>query len=118
MDGAGGALLHALGGLGADARCEHVAAGGRELGEECFDLFWGLALAEDDLREAAAQRPMVVQAGEIELLERQRFEPAHDRVDGHLAGGELGEQFTQGLRIHVRHSGGAARAFEAAIPTA
>ena len=57
----------------------------------------GLPFAEDDLGEAAAQLPVVVDPGVAEVLERKRTQPIEGRGDRELAGGD-GPQDSLDLR--------------------
>ncbi len=52
----------------------------QRLPRDPLDLREGLPAAEDDLGESAADRPVVVDLGELELLERRPPQLAEERV--------------------------------------
>ncbi len=103
-DGVGHGLPDRLVGLGAGAGDEqrvavaHDAAGdGRQLGGR-------LALPEHDFREALADGPVVIHAGEPQVFERLRPKPVQqvglDGLERHLAPLQAAEQVVEFLGIH------------------
>ena len=71
VDRVGQALLHRAICFDVGARDEHAVALRSETLGDSRDLLRRLALAEDDLRVAGAQRAVVINAGEAEVFVRQ-----------------------------------------------
>jgi hypothetical protein len=63
-------------------------------------LFRGLALREDHLRHAVAQRPVVVHLGKAEIFEWQMPHALHRRIHFHRAASYLLQQRPEMLLIH------------------
>ena len=64
------------------------------------DLFGGFALAENDLRETLAQRPVVVHPGEAQVLVRELLQALHGLGWSQRAGGHLLQQRIQLVGVH------------------
>ena len=73
-----------------------------DLGGDRRDLLGRLALAEDDLGHALAQRAVVIDGREAEVAERQALELGHRVTDGDVAGADALEELTQKPRFHPR----------------
>jgi len=107
-DGPGGFVVHRLGVVGPDGLVHLRPGAGRQhgalaLGETVHDprhLLNGLALAEDDLREAAPQGPVVVDLGKPEVLERQVAQAVGGLAGREPAGADGLQQFKESTIIH------------------
>ena len=61
----------------------------------------GLALGKDHLGHAGAQRAMMIELGESEILERQMTQPLQRHADFRPAFAHFCEQQLNRLRIHA-----------------
>ena len=72
----------------------------QQLAGDGHHLFRGLALGEDHLRHAVAQRAMVVHLGESQIFEGHVAHAHHGRIDIHGAAANLFEHRPKLLLIH------------------
>ncbi len=79
---------------------ENVARVLKQLAGNRHYLIGGLPFGENYLRDAVAQRAMVIDLGKAEILERHMSHAHHCRIDVHRAVANLLEQRTQLLLIH------------------
>jgi hypothetical protein len=89
----GGQVRFAAGG-------QHVGVVGSEPADDRDHLLGGLARTEHGLRPAGAQRPMMVDPREAEVLERQGGQPGQGGVDVHTTVLDLAEQTPERVLIH------------------
>jgi hypothetical protein len=88
-----------LGGI--DARDEHVLPGARQLRSDGCDLVGRLGLAQDDLGDARAQRPVVVDGREPEIAERQVTQFCERLLHRRAAGANPLEKGNDTRRVHA-----------------
>src|ERR1700677_593479 len=87
-----------------EAGDHQVGAGGEDARADRRDLRGAFALAEDHLRYAAAERAMLVDFGEAEILEGQVAQALERRGSAHAAGRDLLQEPAQTLLAHRKHS--------------
>jgi hypothetical protein len=87
------------------ARDEHAVGAFDEAAGDLGGLRGLLSLRQDDLRERVAQRAVVVDLGETDVLVREQAQVIDGRLNARRAGGDAFEQLAQLLLVDRRTSG-------------
>ena len=89
---------------GLGPRGEHVVVRLREPSHDRHHLLRRLALAEDGLGHAVAERAVQIHAGEAQVLDGQRAEPGQRLIGRHRAGRDRLQQRPYFFPIHFSTS--------------